>query len=57
MASKKNEARGPVTLSCSECGNLIRPTEKNKKNTVDKLSLRKYCPVCKKTTTFNEKKN
>ena len=54
--AKKNENRGPVTLVCSECGNLIRPTEKNKKNTVDKLNISKFCPVCKKHTEFKEKK-
>ena len=32
--AKKGENRGPVTLQCSECKNIIRPTEKNKKNTI-----------------------
>lgn len=54
--AKKNENRGPVTLACSECGYQIRPTEKNKKNTTDKLNISKYCPVCKKHAEFKEKK-
>lgn len=55
--AKKGENRGPVTMKCSVCGNTIRPTEKNKKNTVDKISLSKYCPKCRKHTEHNEKKN
>lgn len=55
--AKKGENRGPVTMKCSVCGNIIRPTEKNKKNTVDKLSLSKYCPKCRQHTEHNEKKN
>ncbi len=55
--AKKGENRATVTLVCSVCGHVLRPTEKNKKNTVDKLVLKKYCPVCKTTTVHNEKKN
>ena len=54
--AKKNENRAPITLVCSECGNQIRPSEKNKKNTVDKLNINKYCPVCGRHTEFKEKK-
>ena len=56
MASKKTGARYQVALKCSECGNLIRPTFKNTKNTTDKLELNKYCPTCGKTTVFKEQK-
>ncbi|HOB25970.1 MAG TPA: 50S ribosomal protein L33 [Bacilli bacterium] len=56
MANKKTDARTQVALKCSECGNLIRPTFKNTKNTTDKLELKKYCPTCKKTTLFKEAK-
>ncbi|MCI8498016.1 MAG: 50S ribosomal protein L33 [Bacilli bacterium] len=55
--AKKGENREPVQIKCSVCGNNIRPTEKNKKNTVEKLSLNKFCPKCRKHTEFNEKKN
>lgn len=56
--AKKGENRGPVTMKCSVCGEITtRPTEKNKKNTVDKLSLKKHCPKCRKHTEHNEKKN
>ena len=56
MASKKTGARIQVALKCSECGNLIRPTFKNTKNTTDKLELNKYCKHCRKTTKHKETK-
>lgn len=44
-------------LKCSECGKITRrPIEKNKKNTPDKMELKKYCPNCKKQTIFKETK-
>ena len=52
----KNENRNPVEMKCPNCGNYIRPTEKNKKNTTDRLELSKYCPKCRKHTNFKEKK-
>lgn len=54
--AKKGENRDFITLQCSVCGNILRPTEKNKKNTVDKLTISKFCPVCKKHTEHKEKK-
>ncbi|MBQ3020971.1 MAG: 50S ribosomal protein L33 [Bacilli bacterium] len=54
--AKKSDARANIELKCSECGFIIRPTEKNKKNTPDKLEVKKYCSKCRKTTDFKEKK-
>ncbi|MBQ8233967.1 MAG: 50S ribosomal protein L33 [Bacilli bacterium] len=54
--AKKGEARERVTLRCSECENENYRTEKNKKNTTDRLDLNKFCPKCKKTTSHKEKK-
>ena len=52
----KNENRQFVGLKCSRCGKLIRPTSKNKKNTPDKLEMKKYCPNCRQNTVFKETK-
>ena len=52
----KNENRAPIDLKCPVCGTIIRRTEKNKKNTTDRLELSKYCPKCRKHTDFKEKK-
>ena len=54
--AKKNENRNYVELKCAECGYILRPTEKNKKNTPDKLEINKYCPKCGKKQSFKEKK-
>ena len=54
--AKKGEARERVTLQCTECKNENYRTEKNKKNTTDRLEIKKFCKHCKTTTTHNEKK-
>ena len=54
--AKKTDNRAHFELKCSECGFIIRPTEKNRKNTPDKMEIKKYCPKCRKSVTFKEKK-
>ena len=46
-----NAARTKVCLACTECNNM-----KNKKNTPDRIELKKYCPFCKKHTVHRETK-
>jgi len=52
----KNENRQFIGLKCSRCGKQIRPTVKNKKNTPDKMEIKKYCPTCHQVTVFKETK-
>lgn len=52
----KNENRQFFGLKCSRCGEQIRPTIKNKKNTPDKMEMKKYCPTCHQVTVFKETK-
>ena len=54
--ARKNENREFIDLKCSVCGFVIRPTEKNKANTTDKLGIKKFCKKCNKSQIFNEKK-
>lgn len=54
--AKKGEARELVTLQCTECKQENYRKSKNKKNTVDRLELNKFCPTCKKQTLHKEKK-
>ncbi len=42
-------------MKCSVCGEENYLTEKNKKNTPDKLEQMKYCSRCKKQTLHREK--
>lgn len=43
-----------VTLACSECGRRNYHTRRNRNNTRDKLSLRKYCKWCRQHTLHKE---
>jgi len=52
----KNENRLFVTMVCQECKNESRSINKNKKNTPDKMELRRYCKKCHKHTIHKEKK-
>ncbi len=54
--TKRSENRSGIDLVCSVCGFIIRPTEKNKTNTPDRLEINKFCKVCKKTQSFKEKR-
>ena len=53
---KKGENRERITLQCTECKSENYRTEKNKKNTTDRLELSKFCKKCGKSTTHKEKK-
>ncbi len=44
------------TLECTVCGNENYRTNKNVKNTTERLEISKYCSKCKKHTTHKEKK-
>jgi len=50
------DARIKVVLRCSECKQRNYNTFKNKKNTTDKLELKKYYRFCRKHTVHQETK-
>lgn len=52
----KNGPREKITLSCTECKQRNYNTKKNKKNTQDKLEIKKYCRFCKQHTLHRETK-
>lgn len=54
--AKKGEARQRITLKCTVCGDESIRTEKNKRNTTDRLELNKFCPKCRKSTPHKEQK-
>ena len=57
MAKGATAARTPIGLKCPRCGKMTRRhTEKNTKNTTDKLAINKYCPKCRSVQTFTEAK-
>ena len=62
MAKKAKGNRVQVILECTEMKDSGLPgtsryvTTKNRKNTPDRMELKKHCPTCKKHTTFKEEK-
>ncbi|MBI5097052.1 MAG: 50S ribosomal protein L33 [Nitrospirota bacterium] len=48
--------RDIITLACTDCKNRNYSTTKNKRNTQDKLELKKFCPSCRKHTAHKEVK-
>ena len=45
--AKKGGARDIVTLACEDCRSRTYTSTKNRRNTRDRLALRKYCPRCR----------
>lgn len=54
--AKSKDARGNVTLVCTECKQKNYRVEKNRKNTPERLNLNKYCKFCRKKTEHKEEK-
>ena len=57
--SKDSKKKGPVekiALQCTECKQKNYTTEKNRRNTPNKLELMKYCPFEHKHTLHRETK-
>jgi len=52
----KKEIRPVFNMMCSECRNKNYSTTKNKKNTTEKLELKKFCSNCRKITFHKEVK-
>lgn len=50
------DARIKITLRCNECKQRNYNTFKNKRNTADKLELKKYCRFCRRHTVHQETK-
>jgi len=50
----KATVRVGITLECDECKSRNYRTSKNRKNTPDRLELRKYCPRCRRHTKHKE---
>ncbi|MDO5671382.1 MAG: 50S ribosomal protein L33 [Actinomycetaceae bacterium] len=54
VASKSSDVRPKITLACSECKERNYITKKNRRNTPDRLEMKKYCPRCRKSTDHKE---
>lgn len=45
-----------IILACLDCKRKNYSSRKNKKNTPDRLELKKYCRFCRKHTPHKEQK-
>lgn len=54
MASKSADVRPKITLACPDCKERNYITKKNRRNTPDRLELKKFCPKCNKSTAHRE---
>ncbi|MDO5738029.1 MAG: 50S ribosomal protein L33 [Eubacteriales bacterium] len=45
-----------ITFACAECKQRNYDTKKNKRNSSDKLEMKKFCPFCRKHTLHRETK-
>lgn len=52
----KKGPRKIINLECSVCKNRNYSTEKNTRNTTDKMELNKFCKFCRKNTLHKETK-
>lgn len=43
-----------VTMACTDCKERNYETKKSKRNTPDRIELRKFCPRCGKQTLHRE---
>jgi large subunit ribosomal protein L33 len=43
-----------VTMACTDCKERNYETTKSKRNTPDRIELRKFCPRCAKQTLHRE---
>jgi large subunit ribosomal protein L33 len=48
--------RDRITLACTECKQRNYTTNKNKKNTTERVELKKHCKFCKTHTAHKETK-
>ena len=54
MAKKRGNVRTVITLQCNDCSERNYTTEKNKRNSADRLELKKFCPKCRQVAPHRE---
>ena len=52
--AKSADIRPGITLACTECKERNYITTKNRRNTPDRLELKKFCARCGKQTVHRE---
>lgn len=52
--ARKNAVRTVINLSCETCGIRLYTSEKNRRNSPDRIELKKYCKTCRSHENFKE---
>ena len=52
--AKSSDVRPKITLACTECKERNYITKKNRRNSPDRLDMKKYCPRCNSHTGHRE---
>ena len=50
----RGDVRVAITLECEDCKRRNYQTNKSKRNTPDRVTLRKYCRWCRSHTSHKE---
>ncbi|MBI64423.1 MAG: 50S ribosomal protein L33 [Chloroflexi bacterium] len=54
--AKKSAVRTLVVMTCTECKKYNYNTEKNRRNTPDRIEFKKFCPSCRSRQLFRERR-
>jgi large subunit ribosomal protein L33 len=52
--ARKNAVRTVINLSCEECNDRLYTSEKNRRNSPDRIELKKFCKTCRSHKMFKE---
>ena len=52
--ARKSAVRTVINLSCETCGIRLYTSEKNRRNSPDRIELKKYCKTCRSDKKFKE---
>ena len=52
--ARKNAVRTVINLSCVDCDNRLYTSEKNRRNSPDRIELKKFCKTCRSHRMFKE---
>ena len=52
--ARKSAVRTVINLSCEDCNNSLYTSEKNRRNSPDRIELKKFCKTCRSHRMFKE---
>ena len=52
--ARKSAVRTVINLSCEDCSVRLYTSEKNRRNSPDRIELKKFCKICRSHKNFKE---